>query len=165
MHLFLALLRAAHRHFNLINCVGARFGSGLEFLPHVQRIGGTILFFWSRKDPEHVCQFYGANNGSINLRKLIDIPTKELVILQFLMASEEDTDIIRTDVPDVPMLCAPSPLRSPEPIAPSPPSPPFQIQPFAHLGPRMMLDRESGSEEGKSPMSTGGPSESSGGSS
>ena len=79
-YLFLALLRAAYRHFNLINCVGARFGTGLEFLPHLQRIEGTILFFWSRDNPEHVCQFYGANIGAINLRKLIDIPTKDLVI-------------------------------------------------------------------------------------
>ena len=79
-----------------------------------------------------------------------------LVILQFLLASEADSEIIRTDVPDVPMLCAPDPLRgNPEPIEPPPQSPPFPILPFDNLGPRSILDRDSGSSGGKPSMSTG----------
>ena len=147
MQLFWALLRAAYRHFNLVNCVGARFGSGLEHLPNAQRMDGAILFCWSRKGPENVFQFYGHNTGAINLRKLIDVPSKELVVLQFLLVNDGDSDVIKHEIPDVPMLCAPSPSRSsPEPMELlPPPSPPSGFQPFDLLGPRAICDRDGGS--------------------
>ena len=98
---------------HLVNCIGARFAQGIEALPNIQKVEGTILFFWSKRNPEHVCQFYGPNTGAINLKRLIGIPTHALAILQFLWVSGEEVSDVATDIPNVPMLCAPAPAAAP----------------------------------------------------
>ena len=130
LHLFCAFLRAAHVYLKLRNCIGVRFGQGVESIPELQGVNGSIVFFWNRHSPQTVNQYYGPNLVNINLAKTIDkIPVKDLVFMQFLMVAESEAERIRIDVPNVPNLVDPGADRN-DPMETVRPERPDALVPF-----------------------------------
>ena len=135
----------------------------------------SILFYWKRADPDHVEQFYGPNANSLNLMNLLGTNYHEFVFTKFRMVPEADAEKIREDIPAIPLLCAPAPLR-PQPMdvdkpqrenpalppwpyePPPPPRTSKRPLPAIEDGPAPERQRQDGSRIPVSPSSSSGSS-------
>ena len=101
--LLVAVLHVAATHFGLAGCIGARIGYGVSALEGIVECDHTFIWWWHAGRSRTSWYYQPTSAGRIRLTDLCGNDNwSNCVFVQFIMASDDDVDKIRTAEPGAP---------------------------------------------------------------